>query len=821
MKGKNGILVLVLAAAVLLLGACNGTLPGELPQSAGDEAGMEKTVYVGPELVECVGVAPQTCLQVKEDPQAEYTLRYDPIEGFNFEPGFEYQLVVREETIANPPADGSSIKWTLVEEVSKTPVQSESSGTGQDGTVKTLYVGPETVECEGEGPQTCLLVKEDPNAEYQYFYSGIAGFAYEPGYEYELLVQESPVANPPAGGSSIQWTLVEVVSKTPVETAVAPEGSETPGRIVNAFVGPELVECTGVGPQQCLQYKTNPDDEYSLFYDSIEGFEYEEGYEYELRVLVEPVQNPPADASALQYTLVETVSKTPATAAPETAVGEMMAGGSTLEGVTWTLTSYAGADGAQVNVLPDSEANLTFADGQVSGTAGCNRFFGGYETDGGSLTIGQMGSTMMACPDDLMAQEAAVLAALGTVETYTISDGQLLLRDAAGQSVLSLSARAVEAAASLTDSTWVLTAYLGAQGEQVDVLPDTRVTTNFADGEVAGSSGCNRYFGSYETDGSGSLTFGPLGSTMMLCAPDEVMLQETAFLANMSSVTAYEIANSQLLLQDAAGQTVLVFNGEVPITLTNTTWIVTGYNNGNQAVVSVLADTEMTAVFAEDGTMSGTAGCNSYRATYTTDGDALTIGPAAATRKLCASPEGIMEQEALYLAALPNATVYRIDGETLELRDADGSKIAGFQAAAVEETAVDAQTLLQPQIGAESTESAAGSSELTGTSWQWVAMTTPVEQITVADPTKYTMEFLDAGVIGVTADCNTGSGSYEASGSQISINITATTLALCPPESLSDQFIRNLNGAAIYFMQGENLFIDMFADSGTMEFAPR
>jgi hypothetical protein len=37
---------------------------------------------------------------------------------------------------------------------------------------------------------------------------------------------------------------------------------------------------------------------------------------------------------------------------------------------------------------------------------------------------------------------------------------------------------------------------------------------------------------------------------------------------------------------------------------------------------------------------------------------------------------------------------------------------------------------------------------------------------------------------------------------------------------LSDQFIRSLNAAAIYFDQDGNLFIDLFADGGTMEFAP-
>jgi heat shock protein HslJ/uncharacterized protein YraI len=82
---------------------------------------------------------------------------------------------------------------------------------------KTLYVGPEKVPCEGEGPMECYLVKETPGGEWQLFYNQIEGFEWESGYEYELLVNVYQVENPPAGGSSLRYELVEVVSKTPVD----------------------------------------------------------------------------------------------------------------------------------------------------------------------------------------------------------------------------------------------------------------------------------------------------------------------------------------------------------------------------------------------------------------------------------------------------------------------------------------------------------------------------------------------------------------------------------------------------------------------------
>jgi len=81
--------------------------------------------------------------------------------------------------------------------------------------------------------------------------------------------------------------------------------------IVTLFVAPHEVECIGVGPRTCLQTRESPTDEWTLFYDAIEGFEFEPGFFYELRVAVYTVDPVPADGSSLRYVLREVVSKTP------------------------------------------------------------------------------------------------------------------------------------------------------------------------------------------------------------------------------------------------------------------------------------------------------------------------------------------------------------------------------------------------------------------------------------------------------------------------------------------------------------------------------
>ncbi len=97
-------------------------------------------------------------------------------------------------------------------------------------------------------------------------------------------------------------------SEEPSPSASAAAGDE----VVRMWIGPELAECEGVGPMECMQVSYTEDGESELFYSSIEGFEYVEGTSYVIDVRVAEVASPPADGSSLSYTLVEVISETPA-----------------------------------------------------------------------------------------------------------------------------------------------------------------------------------------------------------------------------------------------------------------------------------------------------------------------------------------------------------------------------------------------------------------------------------------------------------------------------------------------------------------------------
>jgi len=108
----------------------------------------------------------------------------------------------------------------IVSGCTTSPSDSNSNSTSNDGinyVEKTLIVGPEMVDCVGVAPQKCYKVKENPDDDWSFFYSQIVDFDYQPGYEYELLVREEKVENPPADGSSLRWTLIKVINRKAVE----------------------------------------------------------------------------------------------------------------------------------------------------------------------------------------------------------------------------------------------------------------------------------------------------------------------------------------------------------------------------------------------------------------------------------------------------------------------------------------------------------------------------------------------------------------------------------------------------------------------------
>ena len=114
-------------------------------------------------------------------------------------------------------------------------------------------------------------------------------------------------------------------------------------------------------------------------------------------------------------------------------VGCGPADSASLEGTQWLLTGLAGKP-----PLAGTEPSAEFSADEMSGSAGCNHYFGTYEVSGSDFTIGAVASTEMWCmdPEGVMDQEQAFLAALASIASYRLADDRLELLDGAGSVVL-------------------------------------------------------------------------------------------------------------------------------------------------------------------------------------------------------------------------------------------------------------------------------------------------------------------------------------------------------------------------------------------------
>lgn len=231
----------------------------------------------------------------------------------------------------------------------------------------------------------------------------------------------------------------------------------------------------------------------------------------------------------------------------------------------------------------------------------------------------------------------------------------------------------------VNEAGWQLKSYDNGTDEMASVIAGSEITLKFdVDGGIAGNAGINNYFASYDV--GGDALFGVIGSTMM-AGPEDAMMQEMTYLTLLNETASFSIEEDELKLYDSDGNVLLVFEKAVPpvsVPLTGTTWVLDSYNNGNDAVVSVIAGTEITLNLNEDGGIAGTAGCNSYFASYEESGNGISFGPVGATEMFCDEPEGTMVQEASYLQMLESAAGYEIEGDSLTIQDSSGKTILTF-----------------------------------------------------------------------------------------------------------------------------------------------
>jgi len=104
--------------------------------------------------------------------------------------------------------------------------------------------------------------------------------------------------------------------------------------------------------------------------------------------------------------------------------------------------------------------------------------------------------------------------------------------------------------------------------------------------------------------------------------------------------------------------------------------------------------------------------------------------------------------------------------------------------------------------------------------WRWEETVTPVEKIIPIPGTEYLVSFHQDGSISIILEVNQINGSYEINGKELKvIPPMISTLAAWLPGSPAPSFLILMEHAAGYFFKEGELYIDTYADGGTLRFA--
>jgi heat shock protein HslJ len=181
-------------------------------------------------------------------------------------------------------------------------------------------------------------------------------------------------------------------------------------------------QCIGVAPMQCLQIQKGNEittNNWKLFYSTIEGFDYEQGYQYKIIVKEEPVPTNqiPSDSSSIKYTLVKVLMK-------------KLDGNMKLHDI-WVLESIKGEriDLGKRQKRPQLEINLQQM--KISGNDGCNNFSSPIlNIDSEKLIFSNIAVTRKYCID--MDIPNRFHQNIIKVDNYSIKDKKLYLFDQLG-----------------------------------------------------------------------------------------------------------------------------------------------------------------------------------------------------------------------------------------------------------------------------------------------------------------------------------------------------------------------------------------------------
>jgi heat shock protein HslJ len=218
-----------------------------------------------------------------------------------------------------------------------------------------------------------------------------------------------------------------------------------------------------------------------------------------------------------------------------------------LEGKTYLSQSTTGitlADGAVLRI--------SFDDGRISVSGGCNGMGGDVTFEGDAMTVGPMMSTQMACDQPLMDQDSAVQAFLTAGTTVSVDGDTITITgtfDGADASITLLDREVADPDRPLADTAWTVTGVISSDAISSG-WGSAVATLTIVDGQAQVNTGCNRGMASVTVDeAAGTITFGPLALTKRMCDDDAMRLEQEVTRV-LTGTATYSIEAGSLTLMN-------------------------------------------------------------------------------------------------------------------------------------------------------------------------------------------------------------------------------------------------------------------------------
>jgi heat shock protein HslJ len=226
-------------------------------------------------------------------------------------------------------------------------------------------------------------------------------------------------------------------------------------------------------------------------------------------------------------------------------------------------------------------------------------------------------------------------------------------------------AAGTEKGGQIEGSRWVLRSY-DEGGTQTLVQGAAYADASFSTGRVRGFAGCGTYDALARANGR-TLLVSAAAVTLQSCGEELDTFQST-YLGLLDQSRRYSVLRGTLSIFDGDGRALLIFDAGPRNPLLGR-WEVDSFSDGEGSVTALIEGTTLTATFRLTE-VSGSAGCNTYSGTYSTNGNVMAVAGVATTRMAC--EEDVMAQEDAYLAALRGVAFVEPRGDTLLLTDRNG-----------------------------------------------------------------------------------------------------------------------------------------------------